>query len=447
MTGIPRVIISAERGRSGKTLFTTLLLRDLIQRGVSVSPFKVGPDFIDPMHHSAACGVPSRNLDEFLMGMDGVKCRLHRYSDGVAVIEGVMGLYDSIDGVGDVGSTAKVARETGTPVILVLNGDRINRGLAAVLRGFREFGEGVWVAGVALTNVTERQAEKVEKAVAGEGVPLVGVVPRSGEAERDFRYRHLGLVTTVEGGGGFGYHHWIDVDAIIKIAESAPPLEAPPKCDEGGVEGSGARVGVIIDEAFSFYYPETLEELRSAAGSVSYINSMKSGGLGSVDALIIGGGFPEEHADAISRNKPLLSDIRRFSEEGGFIYAECGGLMLLSSVVETLSNEEYDMSGAIDAYAAMLSRPVGHGYVEAEVIADTPMFNRGRVVRGHEFHHSRLILREPVDFYLRLRRGSGIDGFDGVRKRNTYAQYTHMHPYGVHAVGAALAKLAGRENR
>lgn len=230
-----------------------------------------------------------------------------------------------------------MARETGTPVILVLNGgDRINRGLAAVLRGFKEFGGegGVEIAGgVALTNVTERQAEKVEKALAGgEGVPLVGVVPRSGgEAERDFRYRHLGgLVTTAEGGGGgFGYDHWIDVDAIIRIAESAPPLEDPPECDEGGIERTGGvRVGVIIDEAFSFYYPETLEEIGRAAGSVSYINSMKSGGLGgSVDALIIGGGgFPEEHADAISRNKPpLLSDIRRFSEEGGASYTPSAG--------------------------------------------------------------------------------------------------------------------------
>lgn len=441
MRKAPRIIISGIRGKSGKTIFTTLLIRDLISRGVRVKPFKVGPDFIDPMHHAAACGCSSRNLDEYLMGMDGVKCRLMRYSDGdVSIIEGVLGLYDSMDGATDFGSTAKIARETGTPVILVMDGDRTNRSLAAVLRGFRGFDDGVNIAGVAVTNVTKRQIDKLTRLFEGEGIPLVGIIPRSEEIGSDFRYRHLGLVPAVEGGGGGGYDHWIDIDAVLKIARSAPPLEGhcrdyeePPK--------TGLRIGVIMDKAFSFYYPETLETINSMAGEVTIIDSMRDGGLPNIDALIIGGGFPEEYANLIERNRSLLADIRRFSELGGFIYAECGGLMLLSSTLETLNNEEYGMSGVIDAYVTMLRRPVGHGYVESVALMDTPMFRRGENVRGHEFHHSRLILRENVDFYLRIIRGIGINGYDGIRKRNTFAQYVHVHPEGLNIVRNALSSI------
>ncbi|MFP3306418.1 MAG: cobyrinate a,c-diamide synthase [Thermocladium sp.] len=447
MRNAPRVIISGVHGKSGKTIFTTLLIHDLVSRGIRVRPFKVGPDFIDPMHHAAACGCPSRNLDEYLMGMDGVKCRLMRYSDGdVSIIEGVLGLYDSVDGVTETGSTAKIARETGTPVILVMDGDRTNRSLAAVLRGFRGFDDGVNIAGVAVTNVTKRQIDKLTRLFKGEGVPIVGVIPRSEEIERDFRYRHLGLVPVVEGGGGGGYDHWIDVDAVLRIAGEASPLEH--NC--GGNEGppkTGLRVGIIMDKAFSFYYPETLETINSAAGEVIIIDSMRDGALPNIDALIIGGGFPEEHADLIERNRSLLADIRRFSERGGFIYAECGGLMLLSSTLETINNEEYGMSGVIDAYVTMLRRPVGHGYVESVAIMDTPMFRMGENVKGHEFHHSRLILREKADFYLRIIRGSGINGYDGIRKRNTFAQYTHMHPEGLNAVGNALSNIWRERNK
>lgn len=448
---VPRIVVSAPRGKSGKTLVTTAILYALSSRGLRAAPFKVGPDYIDPTYHSSAAATRSRNLDEFLMGEEGVLRRFAAFSAGadLAVIEGVLGLYDSIDGVGDVGSTAKIAKMLRAPVILVMDADRVNRTLRAVLRGLMDFDPNVRIAGVIITNVSARQAEKLGRSFSEEPVPVLGMIPRDAELARFFEYRHLGLVPIPERGrdpGGVLMDRavpYIDIDAIISIAKSAEPLRLRvPEMDDS-VPRLGIEVGVFLDEAFTFYYPEVLEALH-ALGRVHYVDSVRHQSLPDVDLLVIGGGFPEVYAERLERNAALRSSLRRASEKGTRIYAECGGLMYLASSI-VYREEEYEMVGVFDGVVVMTRRPVGHGYAVAEFVEDSPIADRGTVVRGHEFHYSKLYLRDgETKVVARLVRGAGMgDGRDGLLKGNVYAQYMHVHPASYNVFRVLAAKWLG----
>lgn len=433
----PRLVISAPQGKSGKTIATLAIELALIKRGLRVQPFKIGPDFIDPTYHTAITHRPCRNLDMYLHGPEKILERFAQYAQDadIAVIEGVFGLYDSVDGVSEFGSTSQIAKILKAPVVVVVNAERATTSIAAVLRGLAEFDARTRIRGVVLTNVaSERQFKKIARAVEAycRNVEVVGYIKRSREIAEAFAYRHLGLVPVPERERNLlavlEKCAKIDVDKVVEIAREAEPLrvlmmqEPEPK--------HNVSVGLIVGRAFTFYYPELLERCLAYASRVVLVDPEVDAELPQVDLLIIGGGFPEELAEELEKNRPLRYSIKKFAEKGGVIYAECGGLMYLTETILTLRNEEYEMCGIFNAYTVMLSRPVGHGYVYAEVIADCPPFRKGILLRGHEFHHSKIILRDSeVKLCLRLLRGRGIgDGRDGLLKWRTYAQYMHVHP-------------------
>ena len=433
---VPRLVVSSFKGISGKTIAALGLMYGLRRRGLRVAPFKVGPDFIDPSYHGAAAGAASRNLDVVLMGERGVLERFVKYSAGfdVAVVEGVLGLYDSVDGVSELGSTAQVAKLLKAPVVLVLNGERVNRTLRAVVRGLKAFDPGVNIAGVILTNVVGRQVEKLAKSIPEEGVRLLGAIPRSEKIAQFFAYRHLGLVPVAERGDGGLFHvlerhvlPYIDFDEVLEVAREAGDLDVEV-VDPPQPRRLGCRIGVVFDRAFNFYYPEVFE-YASALGEVVYVNALEDQAVPEVDVLYVGGGFPEVLAEELERNKPFRASLRRFVESGGRVYAECGGLMYMASSV-VYEGGEYEMVDVVDGVAVVLKRPVGKGYAWGRVVGKTPIAPVGAQLKGHEFHYSKLILRERVEPVIKLERGVGIGGgVDGIVKYNMHAQYLHIHPY------------------
>lgn len=439
---IPRVIISGVKGKIGKTTITIAILYMLGKSGLKVQPFKVGPDFIDPTYHRLVSNVWSRNLDAYLMSSEEIIRRFCKYciDKDIAIIEGVLGLYDSVDGISEIGSTAHIAKILKAPVVLVVDVERMNRSILPIIRGFRQFDEEVNIRGIILTNIANpRHAAKMIRILENENVEIIGLIPRSEKLREVMIYRHLGLIPTIERRDSAKIvdiveseiKPYLDINALLRIAREVEALKINNNLTEENIINKySVNIGIIFDEAFSFYYPEVLEKAHTYADKVHYISSISTDSLPKIDILIIGGGFPEVYAEKISRNKPLMSSIRKFVENNGVVYAECGGLMYLTSSILTLDNEEYDMCAIFDAYTVMKRRPVGHGYVEAEVINNNIISSVGQVIRGHEFHHSKIIIKDSsVKYAYKLRRGFGIvDKLDGLIKRNVLAQYLHVHP-------------------
>jgi len=433
---IPRLVVSSYKGKGGKTLATMAILSALSRQGLKVCAFKNGPDFIDPSYHRAVLGTPSRNLDYVLMGPTVVE-RFYRYSSGydVGVVEGNHGLYDSMDGRTELGSTAQMAKLLGAPVVVVLDGERLNRTVGALVRGLTQFDPGVRLRGAILTNVVPRQFERLTAIVEAEGLPVVGIIPRSEELARWMEYRHLGLTPMEERRSGglvdlvreqLGPR--VDGTQLFRIARegSEPvPLRVP---EAAPTEATGtARIGVFGGRPFTFYYPETLER-ASQLGTVVFIDPETDPALPPLDLLLIGGGFPELYADALQRNRSLRSDVRRFAERGGRVYAECGGLMYLTDSIVT-SEGEFDMTGVIEGVTVHSKRPAAHGYATARVLRDIPIARAGTVLRGHEFHYSRVLLRKKYELALAYDLGQGLsDRHDGIQVNNVYAHYLHLHP-------------------
>ncbi len=456
----PRIIISAPHGKTGKTIVTLAIAYALRSRGLKVQLFKIGPDFIDPTYHNIVSETPSRNLDVVLHGVEKTLFRLAKYSRNVniALIEGVFGLFDSPDGISELGSTAYISKLTRTPVVLVLSAERTNKTLVSIVKGLKSFDQEVKVRGVILTNVaSESQYEKISRAfeqyLQGE-VQLLGYIPRRSEIAKLFRYRHLGLVPVPEAKTRENLSKIFDeisshlkVDALLRIASEAEPMRiiiSSHYVERKDSEKKQLNIGIIYDSIFTFYYPETIERCLELTGNTYFIDSTRDQSLPpNLDILIIGGGFPEEHADLLSKNRPLRGDIRRFSEKGGIVYAECGGLMYLMSSIITLENEEYEMCSVFEGVSIMMRKPVGHGYVVGELVKDSIIAKRGTVLRGHEFHHSKTILTDKeAQLCIYLLRGRGLaNRLDGIQKRRTYAQYMHIHPETYDFIGK-LAKLA-----
>ena len=433
---VPRIVVASSKGRGGKTLATLAIIAALRHQGLRVAAFKNGPDFIDPSHHAAVLGEPSRTLDLMLMGPRAIE-RFYRYSSGhdIAVVEGNHGLYDSVDGRTELGSTAELAKALGAPVVLVVDGERANRTIGALVRGLCVFDPDVRIVGALLTNVVPRQFDRLRAIVGAEGLPVVGILPRDEEVAEAMPYRHLGLVPPAEGTSPRlvelvreRFAPKVDVERLRALAQagSVPvPLRLPA---EGPRPGRGsARIGFLGGRPFTFYYPEMVERAREL-GEVRFIDPERDGALPPLDPLVIGGGFPETYAESLERNGPFRASVRQYAEGGGRIYAECGGLMYLTRSIVTFQGE-YEMVGVIAGRTVQERRPVAHGYSTARVVRDTPIAPRGTVLKGHEFHYSRVELAEPYDLALEYEVGTGLsEGRDGIQLGQVYAQYLHLHP-------------------
>lgn len=438
-TNIPRIVVSSVKGKIGKTTITLGIIKGLKEKGLKVQPFKIGPDFIDPSYHTLIAGKVSRNLDSIMFNN---KTLIRSFISGsigsdIAVIEGVLGLYDSPDGISELGSSAQISKVLKAPVLLILDAERTNRGLQAILQGFLSYDKDVRIRGVILNNVAnQKQAEKIINGIKQrfKNIEVVGSIMRDSEIEESMSYRHLGLIHIAE--RQLEYERinsiaerikkQIDLEKIIEISKESEELACD--CEENSFQLFNIKVGIIRDNVFSFYYPENLEFFHKTVKKLYYIDSIKDTTLPDIDLLIIGGGFPEVYAEQLEKNKSLRYDIKFKVEKGLMVYAECGGLMYLTNKIRTFDGNEYHMIGLIDGSIEMTRKPIGHGYVYLKVIKDNPMSKIGTEIIGHEFHYSKLSLNEKVDFMYKVARGYGIDGYhDGIIKDNILASYTHIH--------------------
>jgi len=418
-----------------------------------VQPFKKGPDYIDPSWLTAASGRGCYNLDPIMAPEEALLALFRRGGQGadVALVEGAMGLYDGYDLSGQ-GSTARLARLIGSPVILVVNTSRMTRSVAAMIGGYRSFEPETDIAGVILNNVSgSRHEEKLIKAVEQYcGIPVLGSVPR--DADLNIAERHLGLVPfpeAEEAGLVVGriehrLEGCLDLDRVLAIASSAGAI-ATADAKMPAKKPARVRIGVIRDRAFNFYYRENLEALGEAGAELVFIDSMRDQYLPDIGGLYIGGGFPELFLKELEANFSLRRCIRQAIEEYLPVYAECAGLMYLCRGIRW-HNEQFEMVGVIPAELELCSRPQGHGYVRVEVAHENPLFPRGLTFWGHEFHHSKMSFKDDLSFAYWVKRGHGIDGrVDGIVYKNVFAAYTHLYAPGVPGWAEALVSLAAQK--
>lgn len=423
MNPVPRIIIAGTHSGCGKTTVATGVMAALVAQGVSVQPFKVGPDFIDPTHHTKICGRVSRNLDPFMMGEDGVKDTFLRASVGadIAVIEGVMGLYDGIDGT-ERSSTAHVATILEAPVILVVDAGGMSRSAQALIHGFSTYHPTVRIAGVIFNRIgSNRHRQMIASSLS---VPAFGWIPKSEQLA--IKSRHLGLEmaheTPVKEGSGAIIRECCDLDAIRKTAREVSSLSGlPPEFRNVPSKGT---IGVAWDPAFCFYYQDNLDRLRAAGAGLVFFSPCADR-LPDVQGLYIGGGYPELHLVELEAS-PCRSDIRRAADRGMPIYGECGGLMYLTE--EIAADHAYRLCGALPATTMMTKKVQALGYVQGESVEGGSFLQPCIPLIGHEFHYSDVFPQPDARYAFRLGRGRGIaDGNDGLVSNNTIGTYTHAY--------------------
>ena len=442
----PRIVVAGTHSGVGKTTVASGLMSALTAKGHKVAPFKVGPDFIDPSYHALATGRPGRNLDAFLSGPDLIGPLFAHGSRGadIAVIEGVMGMFDGKSGAGDYASTAHVARLLAAPVLLVVDAGGMAHSVAALLHGYLNFDSRVRVAGVVLNRVGSATHEKVLRgALDPLSVPVLGVLRR--DARLKTPDRHLGLVPVAERREearssidqlGVEISRSCDLKSIMRLARSAGPLHAEPWSPEAPEPVQRARIAVAGGPAFSFVYEENMELLRGAGAETVLFDPTSDEALPEdTDALYLGGGFPEAYAEALSDNEPMRKQVREFAESGRPVVAECGGLLYLTRELD--GNE---MCGVLYAAARMTDR-LKLGYREARALADSPLLEEGASLRGHEFHYSAV---EPTTGAEPAWRFTGRDAPEGFVSGGVHASYLHTHWAATPEVPLRLVKAAGR---
>ncbi len=464
---VARIVIAAPASGHGKTSVATGLLGAFAARGLQVSPHKVGPDYIDPGYHALAAGRPGRTLDPWLVGEERI-VPLFRHGVAtprpadLAVIEGVMGLYDGAAGRGEFASTAQVARLLSAPVVLVVDSTAMGRSVAAVVAGFAGFDPRVRIGGVILNRVGSDRHEMILRAALAEiGVPVLGALRRHDALATPSR--HLGLVPVAERSAeavatvralGDVVSNSVDLDAILALARSAGPLSGPvwDPVDEVGELGQvalaeiGPRpvIAVAGGAAFTFSYAETAELLSAAGAEVVTIDPLNDESLPAGTAgLVIGGGFPEVHADRLAANRPLRAAVAALSASSAPVAAECAGLLYLARLLDGKP-----MCGVLPTDAGM-TRQLTLGYREATAMSDSILARAGTVVRGHEFHRTACSpaagTREDSGGPSAAWRWSGADGGDRVEgfvKGNIHASYLHLHWAGVPGAAAGVVAAA-----
>jgi cobyrinic acid a,c-diamide synthase len=456
MPSVPRLVVSATRGGLGKTTIALGIIGAWRQQGKRIAPFKKGPDYIDAGWLGSAAGRLCYNLDPFLMEAESIRGSfdLHTEDADAAVIEGNRGLYDGVDESGTF-STARLARLLQVPVVLIVDCTKASSTVAAVVLGCRQFDPDVLIGGVILNNVASaRQETVIRKAIAqAADIPVLGAVPRRGQSE--LSERHLGLTPfqehpdverAITAAMLIAEEH-LDLEGLWRLAMSAPSGAGTGKRQviprRTGDTGPGPVIGVIRDSAFQFYYPDNLEALEQQGAVIREINALQDGELPAIDALYIGGGFPETQAAELASNGSFCRSLRTAAEQGLPIYAECGGLIYLGRSLRT-GGKTYTMTSVLPADFMLEKRPQAHGYTVLEIDAPNPFFETGSRLTGHEFHYSHIVnLQDLPGMAFSLKRGKGIDGKrDGIVYKNVLATYTHLHAAGAPQWAEALVRAA-----
>lgn len=458
----PKIIISAIRGGSGKTIISTGIIAAFKAAGKEVSPFKKGPDYIDAGWLALAAGRPCYNLDTFLTPFDRILTSFysHAFHTDLSVIEGNRGLYDGIDIEGTT-STAELAKLLRAPVILCIDCTKSTRTIAAVVLGCIHFDRNVDIKGVILNRIAGARHENIlKKSIEHHtGVPVLGSIPKLNR--QSFPERHMGLIPTPE-------HKWaadsiaaaaemavkyIDLVKLAQTAFDSPDLPAAGSAEEilekKDADPAAAfkikpKIGIMKDSAFQFYYQENFDALISEGAELIYTSPLSDKTIPDVDALYIGGGFPETHAKELSENTFYKEELKALAVKGLPIYAECGGLMYLGKEL-FLDGVTYAMADLLPITFGFSKKPQAHGYTIVMVEKNNPYYKVGMEIRGHEFHYSSVLKwdGEEKDLAFGLKRGSGlINNRDGVVFKNILATYTHIHALGTPAWAEAMIRNA-----
>ena len=503
---IPRIVVSGLRGGSGKTVLSLCLISLFKKRGLVVTPFKKGPDYIDAGWLAKAAGVPCYNLDLFMMKPEqalNLSYRIHPYSElqtpsHIALIEGNRGLFDGVDDSGTY-STAELAKLLKTPVIIIVDCTKATNTIAAMVLGCQNMDTEVQIGGIVLNRIaTGRQETLIKKAIEKRcKLPVVGAIPR---LKKDpFPERHMGLTPFQERQdveeslalvADIG-EKYIDADQVLKIANEASPLETGIRDQGLGIRekittvltnpqppttNTSVKIGIIRDSAFQFYYQENLEELERKGASLIEVSPLRETKLPEIDALYMGGGFPETHAIALADNVSFRNSLFNAIQDGLPVYAECGGLMYLGKSL-VLEGKTFPMVGALPIIFGLEKKPQAHGYSIVEVENSNPYFPDKTVLRGHEFHYSKVLeintpltllkaptvgldrgesrlplkkwdtggFSEQIYFAFNVKRGHGIiDGKDGICYKNVLAAYTHLHAIGAPEWAEGMVRCAGK---
>lgn len=434
---VPRVVVAGVASGVGKTTIASAIMAALTRRGLRVQPFKVGPDYIDPSYHALATGRPSRNLDSWILTPEVVTelfSRAARKAD-IAVIEGVMGLFDGHSGGGDAGSTAEIAKLLKSPVVLIIDAGRIARSAGALALGYAKFDPELELRGFIVNNIgSSRHFEWVREAIeAATSLPVLGCLPKN--AQFELPERHLGLVPTAEQTEAQIISHLgqklaetIDVEHLIGIARSARPVTmGDAVLLRFSTNGAAqlANIAVARDEAFSFYYQDNLDLLETHGARLLFFSPMHDKSLPrDTHGVYIGGGFPEMYSHALSANSAMRASIREAAARGMPVYAECGGLMYLSEGITDFDGNCHPMVGLVPGWSVMENRLVRLGYVEFEALSDNVLCSKGTRLRGHEFHWSRIEGECPAPAWAVSHPHQGVEGYVGA---NILASYMHIH--------------------
>jgi cobyrinic acid a,c-diamide synthase len=433
----PRLVIAGTHSGVGKTTVTLAIMAALTARGRRVQPFKAGPDFIDPGHHSAVTGRPSRNLDGWMLGASlnlDIFVRAAADAD-LSIIEGMMGLFDGSSATEDTGSTAELAKQLDAPVLLLVDGSAMARSAAAMASGFARFDSKLNVRAVLFNRISgEGHYALLKDAVEAEtDLAVVGYLrPDSTSTIPD---RHLGLMTAIEQSSTDLYHRLaqtaiqtVDLDAIETLSCACQELSSTPRRTSESHLQPKIRVGVAYDPAFCFYYQDNLELLEVEGAELVRFSPIRDQALPAVDMLYLGGGYPELYGEALAANTAMRHAIRLFAEHGRPIYAECGGLMYLTQSICDFEGRSHDMVGLFPAETVMKRPGLTLGYRQLELTQLCLLGAAGLTARGHEFHYSSLRPIGPLHYACRLIDAKGqLRGQDGLMIGNTLALYTHLH--------------------
>jgi len=436
----PKILIAGTHSGVGKTTVSLALMAAFRARGRRVQPFKAGPDFIDPGHHRLACGRESRNLDGWMLGVE-LNRKIFREATedtDIAIIEGMMGLFDGASPVNEQGSTAEIAKQVNASVLLVIDGSAMARSAAAMVSGYANFDPDLRILGVLFNRVRSEShfrllREAVESALE---IPVVGYLqPNEGITISD---RHLGLRTALEDEKTTLYEtlgrmaqETVNLEVIEELAQTEKRLDSPGVVAQEmpiKPETELIKIGVAYDPAFCFYYQDNLELLNIAGGEIIWFSPMNDPVLPDVDLVYLGGGYPELYAETLEENVGMRNSLRTFADQAGVIYAECGGLMYLTQSIMNFEGRTFEMVGVFHGTVAMNRKSLTLGYRETEITKSCILGDAGTKVRGHEFHYSSFTPNEKMNYACQWSDArSAKQGEDGLLKDNVIALYTHLH--------------------
>lgn len=437
---LPRILIAGTHSGVGKTTIALGLMSVLRDKGYIVQGFKVGPDYIDPSHHTAVTERPSRNLDTWFMNRDVcVELFEHAFRGAnMAVIEGVMGLYDGcLDGT-ELGSTAHLARILNVPVVLVMDVKGLSRSAGAMALGYKNFDKEVDIAGVILNRIkSERHYTSVKKSIEEHAkIPVLGYLPP--DEGILLPERHLGLVPSAEQELSKSAYHKIgkllsasvDIDKLLNIASTSKNLPAFEKTVFCGInERFPCRIAVAVDEAFNFYYQDNLDLLELYGAELTYFSPLYDKYLpADIDGLYIGGGFPELYASLLASNTTMKESVRKAHRNGVVMYGECGGMMYLLEKLIDFKGNTHEMCGILKGSTKMENKRQGLGYITVRAIHDTVLCAKGDLFKAHEFHWSSLLAAEKTPYAYEISRyGVNTSKSDGLSTGRVLGSYAHVH--------------------